>query len=524
MPDTNLKFVARPSGGLNLQEFSAEISESELTECTNMLPVVGCLEPRPVLRTNAANIFQGLTERLWYVEYSAGLIGGTGLNVGIALSESGTLYFSYGANIYSPVSGSSPTFVDYLHMNFAIVNGAVLVANASTGIVQFITGADAVDISDAPYRYVIGHLQRAFAAYKLSGGPNDPVTVAWSVQGDATDWTSTTLGAGSAVLSDSADEITGLAIIQNVVVIFHRSQIHIGTPTGQASPAYTFSTFSRERVAGIGCVMSTSLAVRDNVARFVGLDNVYAFDLQNITPIGDKIKSAFYAQLTTARPSSTFPTPYKGFYTSLGWAPGGNRNRNYYHLFPVYATAGAPHWVYSLDDNTWSQHSYAYNTNYPFRKLNTSILGDTTNGYDFYYDSDTAAFVDDADNPPGYYVWDSTGISEGPCTFTSKEIIVGDIVYDYVLERVFLVMRDTTGGLSITCTVTSILNGVVNTLTMTQSVGGAHDGRLKRYWFNGRLVGNVFKISFTFTSPIAQIVPQIGYYGAQFQESSEFRI
>lgn len=524
MPDANLKHLFHLDGGLDAVTVETDIADNEASAVNNMVFWNKKMTGRP-LAAAFANFFTPIAEKLVYVEFAADGGVSTGTVTGVAIGNSGATYFKLGNSAWGTVGPVVATYADKLHNNFAVVNGAKLVANSSTGLLRFVGGADSTLIADAPYRYVIGHLQRAVAAYKYPGTGNNTVTVAWSVQGNETDWTSTTLGAGSSVLSDSSDEITGLAVLQNVIIVFHKTMIHIGTPTGQANPAYTFSTWSRDKLAGIGCMYPQSLVVSNNVAYFLGVDNVYEFDLQELNPIGDKVKDLIF---------SRNPGLYamKGSISTLGWSGAGGVypgpvNKRLYHLAPIAAPAQTPHWHYNLEEKSWSKSSYSVNIQYPCRHLGLGASGIGT-GADWVIQDDAFAFVDDSATPQ-LYVWKNINLAEQAQVFFSKTFLIGDVSCDYVLERSYIIIRDTNAGngLPVTLTVDCILNGAVNTISATVNVGGAADNKLKRYWFNMRLVGNLFRWSISIPDYVTAGVvlgTDVVAIGAQFQESSEFRV
>lgn len=113
-------------------------------------------------------------------------------------------------------------------------------------------GSDASTISDlsadAPRaKYVCRIGQRIMAAYiKLDEGI-DPNLVAWSANGDDTEWTDATAGAGLADLlpegpAPSADNIRGLSTLAEAGVIYRQRSIVLAQLTGVGIAPFRFST------------------------------------------------------------------------------------------------------------------------------------------------------------------------------------------------------------------------------------------------------------------------------------------
>ena len=206
----------------------------------------------------------------------------------------------------------------------------VLVITRSNGVPQQFTdtGTDIADLSadiTAGIRYVASFADRAIFA----GGTATAVKqkVQWSVSGDITDYTGT--GSGSLELVDNPkdpiDEILGLTVHGDLLVIYRRNSIWVGQRTGVPTPALAFQA----RVQGLGAVAPHAVQkIGPEGDIFVTTDNVYFYspgDRQPI-PIGDAIKSTLIEKFGHSEDDFTEnsfwtayqPTPVREFWLYIG--------------------------------------------------------------------------------------------------------------------------------------------------------------------------------------------------------------
>lgn len=120
------------------------------------------------------------------------------------------------------------------------------------------------------------------------GTTRDPVGLAWSINGDATDWTGT--GSGSVTFLDADDFITALGVVGVNIVIYRRDSLLVGYQTGVATPALSFPLPRK----GIGCVSPYSIVEANNTNYFVGTNDFYVMDGDMPISIGERIRDKFF--------------------------------------------------------------------------------------------------------------------------------------------------------------------------------------------------------------------------------------
>ena len=126
-------------------------------------------------------------------------------------------------------------------------------------------------------RLVIGHIYDGTAIRGLRVG--------WSAFGDAEGWT--TANSGQTELIDTSDFITRLLPIRGLLVIYKEGSIFLGRETGNFIVPIAFSLHNRN----VGAIAGFSVAAAgEGTHFFLGDDNVYAFDGNSLTPIGDPIR------------------------------------------------------------------------------------------------------------------------------------------------------------------------------------------------------------------------------------------
>lgn len=391
-------------------------------------------------------------------------------------------------------------------------NGIILFGNASGGLVRWDpnagTGLTLTQLTAVKPVYLTVHLDRVIAAYDLSvNGPKSPRTVFWSAPGDETTWSGGTTGSGFTVL-DIGDYITGLTTINNMLVICRSSGFTVGTATGQAFPTYNFQKWSD---CSTGVTWPDTLAVCDNVMYFVGADDIYTCDLNSAPkPIGHEIQTEFMRAVMNHPFEAGIPVGnFVGYITRAvagnDWSGGvSTRYRRYYNLFPsqqAFAAGNPPyyHYKYSIDDGTWSKHSYAD----PMTPVVWDDSGDITSMVTGLPTVACDLFLDTARVAGIMYImgWaESSGSSlivpycEQPAYITTRAHILGQLNKNARVQRVLLRTRDF-GNQSIQVSVTSRYEGgtVGGGTVLTVPCGVNNDGAWVRSWADvGRVLGQDF--------------------------------
>jgi len=141
-------------------------------------------------------------------------------------------------------------------------------------------------------RYCIEYANRLIIADY--GTTRDPLGIAWSKEGDPTDWTDST--AGSSVFLQSSDPITGLGKVGSSLIIYKRDSYHMGNRTGNAFDPLEFPI---HRMA-IGLLAPYSLVEVMGTNAWLGRDDFYMMIGDYAKSIGKEIRDFFFEEVTQA--------------------------------------------------------------------------------------------------------------------------------------------------------------------------------------------------------------------------------
>lgn len=360
-------------------------------------------------------------------------------------------------------------------LNAEAVNGVVLIGANTGGILRWDpAGTTYTVMSTAPYRYVSGHLSRAVAAFALDGSAGAARKFAWSSAGDETNWT--TGSSGSAILADAPDDITGLFTIRNIVVIARQRGFHLAYPTGISIPAFRLESFNR---LGAGFYYPGTIAYEDNFAMGVGRDDVYYTDLQEIRPVGMRIRKELIRLINSG-------AVYRGFMSRVNsLAP-----KFKYHLVPLSVAsymAGQqfPHFVYDVHEDTWSKCHYK-----DFASLRVWFYYDRVdNGLGIFTEQ-----VTNVDTDGNLRYWDA-GVKCESSSYVQlpTAILGGDITHDRRGEKALLHYRDLGKNTARVVLQAKGSDPATASKTASASLGtSAADESWMRQWFNLGVVGNDF--------------------------------
>lgn len=446
-----------PTGGVNYADSEDTIGDTEVANASNFLFENGMALTRPGLSSvTTTNISHTAA-------FAKGLAA---LQLNLVIDSSGLLWKVTPAGVGTQITGAGTSFAAGVNPMVDIVNNVVLIGGNSGGLIQWNPSGTTYTVltPGAQYRYVAGQLARAVAAYGITGSVNDPITFAYSVPGDQTTWTGSTNGSGLIVLSDAPDVITGLGVMHNIVVLPRATGFHLAYYTGQFAPTFQIQTYTRD---GVGAPYPSTISFRNNLMFFVGPDDVYVFDLTNVTSIGRNIRNKLFALLNSGSNIIGFTTYHMK--NSVGQYLPCLR----YHL--VALGSNTTHFCYNFEAKTWSVHSYAIGVSeWPFDFVGASLPIGQDNGFSL------------ADNsvPAKIYYWDAAVACEQPSSVTSKLFYVGnDPTTDYTLQRMLLSNRDL-GGTGVTITATARLATNPVSFNNAQAGGLFNTGYLIRTWFD----------------------------------------
>jgi len=395
------------------------------------------------------------------------------------------------------VTGAGFTQASGYYCDHSMVNGVVMLAGNSTGLVRWDpVGTTYTVVASSPYQYVTGHLARGVAAFDLTEGATGfAQTVAWSVAGDETTWSG--IGAGTNVLADCSDSITGLKVVSGVVVVARTYGFHIGIPTGQYPAVYDWRKISD---MSIGVMHPATFRVYKNLCFFMSECGIHTFDLVNTADIGEgvykEINSLIRQYGFVARACISpgyepdFQPTYNIFLDSAQQLTGTPENFT-------------PHYMYNLREQKWSRHFYTASA--PSSAYTPLIVG--AEYLPSGYPSDQAAVPflsvirrSTSGHQFTLQQWNTGQTLDTAASFTTGQITLQDATQDVQLERLLLIYNIPAFGFgwSIIVTVTAILDGVAVSTSANFSTYTA--GGWDRRWLNLRLTGNMMSATVTFAA------------------------
>ena len=173
----------------------------------------------------------------------------------------------------------------------AVVADKFIFTNGNTDV-QYWGGANyAADLETGAAtatkaRYCIEYANRLVLADFDS--TRNPFGIAWSKEGDPTDWSDTTYG--EADLLETKDTITGLGKIGGQLVIYKRDSLFFWYRTGESTTPLARGGYRD----GIGMIAPYSLAKYMGANAFLGRDNFYKLEGNEPIPIGNDVKDKFF--------------------------------------------------------------------------------------------------------------------------------------------------------------------------------------------------------------------------------------
>lgn len=434
-----------PIGGVNLTDSEDVLGEQEVRDSLNFLFERGTARTRPGLTTVTVSP----------------TVGTIAFAKSLSLGATPMTFLIVGNKLYKLVNGTSTeitgagiTFGSSEYHNGTSVNGEILIANSTGGMVRWDPAGNTYTIlNSAKYRYVTGHFSRALGAYDASATNGDK-KVGWCATGDISDWVG--VGSGSNTLSDCPDDITGLGNINNVVVIPRRGGIHLAFPTGYGANPFRFEVWGRD---GAGFPYPSTVAFNNNILYGVGRDDVYTFDLANLTPIGYKVRDELLQAIHAG-------VIYRGFVSTLS----GHMSQGRYHLIPN--SNQWPHYCYDIQERKWSKHMYSAVITGGFH----FVPGYTTEG--------AAVFGSDFVGK-----WDELVACETASQLRSRTFMLGDLMQDQRVIRGMVRYRDY-GEATVGCQFGVTINRERRVESQELVVGSKEaSGRWTRQWFNFRSEG-----------------------------------
>ena len=177
--------------------------------------------------------------------------------------------------------------------SWCIVDDVLVFTNGDTAV-QYWDNADyGTDLETAKTvavqaHYCIEYADRLFIADY--GAVRAPTKIAWSANGDPTDWTSST--AGSAELLGSDNYIMGLGKVGNDLIVYRLYSIMVGNRTGDAVTPVIFPREYKE----VECAAPWSIVDAAGSNFFIGRNDFYRLSPgPSVVSIGGPIRDKFFS-------------------------------------------------------------------------------------------------------------------------------------------------------------------------------------------------------------------------------------
>jgi hypothetical protein len=253
-------------------------------------------------------------------------------------------------NITGPGLSGLPNSI----FTFSALNYMLAFSQGADGVMLWDGISSSYSVAGAgvvPARFLSEIAFHLILGYTLESGVELPQRVRWSASFDPTDYTS--LDSGFVDLTNDLGPITGIANVYQTGFIFQQRGITQVIPTGVGLAPFEFIKISNKAK---GNIAPYSLAYYgDQMACYVGKDNIYMFDGVQSYPIGDAPVSGGFAR-TGARKrifaelKISDLTQVFGFITS---SIAGNDFNAYWLIIPNGSV-----WVYYFDEGSWTRFVY----------------------------------------------------------------------------------------------------------------------------------------------------------------------
>jgi len=173
----------------------------------------------------------------------------------------------------------------------ACVDNIFIFTNGNVNVQKY-TGTGSASDLDATNavkaRFCMEYANRLFLADMYLSGVRQPLTIAWSMENDPTNWTDST--AGQLDILETDDYITGMARLGTYLLVCKRESLHLYARSGTAtSPIYKVA----ER-RGIGNVAPYSIVEFLGTVAFLGRDDFYVMNGDQPESMGEAIRHKFF--------------------------------------------------------------------------------------------------------------------------------------------------------------------------------------------------------------------------------------
>jgi hypothetical protein len=264
------------------------------------------------------------------------------------------VYFITNSGIYTLLgSTQSDSFTPF---STAVFLNKLFMANGQTGNLTYVDGTAAGVLTAGDVFgtcFFLGKVASSLVMLNLhESGQDFPLSVRWCAINNPLEWDATVnVTAGSALIPEVEDAITGFANQKGMGVIYRNQGITIMSPTGNLLPRFSFNSFE-SGPTGVGVNYPYTLGNFGDESCFAAVDDIYHFSLSEPTPIGGAAKKSIMADLDSAS-----DTPHGVFLGALGQ---GVDYKAYWLSIPQSSNSITSTWIYHFDDQTWINEQFPY--------------------------------------------------------------------------------------------------------------------------------------------------------------------
>jgi len=430
-----------PFGGIQSQAPVERIELLGFADAVNVLFRNGIAQHRPKLYTSIPALDGPVLG-------AADFFDTAGVRHQVVMTPTSLYQWDIGSQTFVKVTGTLTGASDQIY-SWSVVNNKLLFSQG-TDKVQMWDGSSPtfgpVAASAVPARFLFELNFHLLAGYTTEAGPTvAPQNVRWTAANDPTDWTG--FNAGLISLDNDLGPITGAVRVYQTGYIFQYWGITQVIPTGIGTAPFDFIPLGSKSK---GNVIPYSLAsFGEDMCCYVGRNNIYQFDGNYSTPIGDRpIDGSRYR--SGARKRILADLQFCNFNEVFGFLTTSINGQDYfsYWLFMPQLNQA---WVYHFDEGSWTRETFNATPSIAgnFFKENIPRIMDLvgTIAQQQWSPSELTAgtpfddmLVGLTNGVPAYI--DMTGTSEVDWSITSGKGFFGDFRHKKTVKAVRLVFED----------------------------------------------------------------------------------
>lgn len=252
--------------------------------------------------------------------------------------------------LVTPLTGTDTDF-----FTWTVVNSLLLFSNNVDPVYSWdgvSATADVVSPDAVAAKFLLELNTHLLVANTLEGGNRFSQRVRWTAAGDPTDWIG--FNAGVNDILNALGPITGLAKLYQTGYAFHQWGVTQIIPTGIGTTPFRFIPMTSKARGNI-CPYSVATS-GEELAAYVGKDNIYAFNGTASEPIGDYpvADSRSRAGARTAIFADVFAGDNQHILGHITENVNGRNFSAYWLVIPNVAV-----WVFNFDERNWMRFTYS---------------------------------------------------------------------------------------------------------------------------------------------------------------------